>query len=206
LLNVMNNNAGDDQQAIKVTQAGAAAGIHVLQTGAPVATAALRVESSVSITDSTASLIQFVSTSTSTTRPTMALTSSGSGNAALLLTQNSAGRAIQVTHNDAGGANASIDIARVGSSASKIGGLKVSATNAGVGGVYGIQVATDLRVELGTAAGTGKSFLEMWEQASDAAAPATDSVRVFAKDNGAGKTQLVARFPTGATVVIATEP
>lgn len=48
--------------------------------------------------------------------------------------------------------------------------------------------------------------LELVESPSDFAAPAASRVRIFARDNGAGKTQLVARFPTGAVQVLATEP
>jgi hypothetical protein len=41
---------------------------------------------------------------------------------------------------------------------------------------------------------------------SDPAAPAANSGRLYFRDNGAGKTQLVVRFPTGAVQIIATEP
>lgn len=41
---------------------------------------------------------------------------------------------------------------------------------------------------------------------SDPAAPAANKGRLYFRDNGAGKTQLVVRFPTGAVQVIATEP
>ena len=41
---------------------------------------------------------------------------------------------------------------------------------------------------------------------ADPAAPAANSARLYAKDNGSGKTQLVVRFPTGAVQVLATEP
>lgn len=41
---------------------------------------------------------------------------------------------------------------------------------------------------------------------SDPSAPATNYGRLYFRDNGAGKTQLVVRFPTGAVQVIATEP
>ena len=41
---------------------------------------------------------------------------------------------------------------------------------------------------------------------SDADAPAANGARLYARDNGAGKTQLVVRFATGAIQVIATEP
>jgi len=61
--------------------------------------------------------------------------------------------------------------------------------------------ATTLRVRNMFSAG----YLEGSEIA-DPAAPAADKGRLYFKDNGAGKTQLVARFPTGAVQVIATEP
>jgi hypothetical protein len=38
------------------------------------------------------------------------------------------------------------------------------------------------------------------------AAPATNRVRIYAEDDGAGKTRLMARFATGAAVQIAIEP
>jgi hypothetical protein len=41
---------------------------------------------------------------------------------------------------------------------------------------------------------------------SDPAAPAANDATLYARDNGAGKTQLCVRFPTGAVQVIATEP
>lgn len=41
---------------------------------------------------------------------------------------------------------------------------------------------------------------------SDPAAPAANEARLYARDNGAGKTQLVVVFNTGAVQVIATEP
>lgn len=51
----------------------------------------------------------------------------------------------------------------------------------------------------------GTSFLE-GSEISDPAAPGANAGRVYFRDNGSGKTQLVARFPTGAVQVIATEP
>jgi len=36
--------------------------------------------------------------------------------------------------------------------------------------------------------------------------PGSNRVRLYAQDNGAGKTQLIAKFQSGATVVIATDP
>jgi hypothetical protein len=49
------------------------------------------------------------------------------------------------------------------------------------------------------------SFIEGSEIA-EPAAPAANGFRLFAKDNGAGKTQLCVRFASGATQVLATEP
>ena len=43
-------------------------------------------------------------------------------------------------------------------------------------------------------------------EVSDPVAPAANTGRLYFRDNGAGKTQLVVRFPTGAVQVIATEP
>lgn len=51
---------------------------------------------------------------------------------------------------------------------------------------------------------TGGS-LEFLEQTAPAA-PATNNVRIYAEDDGAGKTRLMARFATGAAVQIAIEP
>lgn len=49
-------------------------------------------------------------------------------------------------------------------------------------------------------------FIETRELAGgDPTAPAVDRIKIYAKDNGAGKTQLCVRFATGAAVVIATE-
>jgi len=47
--------------------------------------------------------------------------------------------------------------------------------------------------------------MEMTE-ISAPAAPAANKGRLYVRDNGAGKTQLVVLFPTGAVQVIATEP
>lgn len=41
---------------------------------------------------------------------------------------------------------------------------------------------------------------------ADPAAPSANSGRAYFRDNGAGKTQFVVRFPTGAVQVLATEP
>ena len=48
--------------------------------------------------------------------------------------------------------------------------------------------------------------MQLTELSGDIAAPPTDKARVYARDSGGGKTQLVVRFPTGAVQVLATEP
>lgn len=52
---------------------------------------------------------------------------------------------------------------------------------------------------------TGSSALEFREQTAPSA-PSTNRVRIYAEDNGSGKTRLMALFPTGAAQQIAIEP
>ena len=56
------------------------------------------------------------------------------------------------------------------------------------------------------AGGTDKGFITMGELISDAAAPPSNHVALFCRDSGGGKTQICARFATGAVQVLATEP
>lgn len=51
----------------------------------------------------------------------------------------------------------------------------------------------------------GAQAIRMVER-SDPTAPAANQLRLYAKDSGAGKTQLVARFNTGAVQAPASEP
>jgi hypothetical protein len=52
---------------------------------------------------------------------------------------------------------------------------------------------------------SGGGALELSEMTAPAA-PATNNVRIYAEDNGSGKTRLMALFPTGAAQQIAIEP
>ena len=54
----------------------------------------------------------------------------------------------------------------------------------------------------------GSVVMTGWQEIRESAAPAPaeSSARLFAQDNGSGKTQLCVRFPTGAVQVLATEP
>jgi hypothetical protein len=57
----------------------------------------------------------------------------------------------------------------------------------------------------GVLTGGTDAYMLMVERA-DPSAPAANSGVVYMRDNGAGKTQFVARFPSGAVQVMATEP
>lgn len=46
----------------------------------------------------------------------------------------------------------------------------------------------------------------LFTEISDPAAPATNAARLYVRDNGAGKSQIVCRFASGSVQVIATEP
>jgi len=52
---------------------------------------------------------------------------------------------------------------------------------------------------------TRGQFLQMSE-ATAPTAPSTNDVRLYAEDNGAGKTRLMALFPTGAAQQVAIQP
>ena len=73
-------------------------------------------------------------------------------------------------------------------------------TSTGTGGIY---------MESFDDAGTHISmdgFIEMEEQGSEPAAPAANQARIWFRDNGSGKTQMMVRFATGASQVVATQP
>lgn len=53
---------------------------------------------------------------------------------------------------------------------------------------------------------TGNGFMQMIEQSVGPGAPPANSARVYLLDNGAGKTQLLVQFATGAAIVLATQP
>jgi len=65
---------------------------------------------------------------------------------------------------------------------------------------------------VGLGSGTPDSKLDVgagaieFDEMSDPGVGAANTARLYAKDNGAGKTQLVVQFPSGAVQVLATEP
>ena len=71
-------------------------------------------------------------------------------------------------------------------------------------GSYSFSVASGV-FTLSNESQTGGATFELREQTAPAA-PATDRVRIYAEDNGAGKTRLMALFPTGVAQQIAIEP
>jgi hypothetical protein len=72
-------------------------------------------------------------------------------------------------------------------------------------GRSGFTSPADGVISMRNAADNAGSALQFREQTAPAA-PATDNVRIYAEDNGSGKTRLMARFATGAAVQIAIEP
>jgi hypothetical protein len=56
-----------------------------------------------------------------------------------------------------------------------------------------------------TDSSTGAGALQLQEMTAPSA-PGSNEVRIYAEDNGSGKTRLMAKFPTGAAVQIAIEP
>lgn len=74
------------------------------------------------------------------------------------------------------------------------------------GGNLQLRINGNTELELTNAAVIADDkYIELAE-ISTPAAPDTDNARLYVEDNGAGKTRLVIRFPTGAVQVIATEP
>lgn len=61
-------------------------------------------------------------------------------------------------------------------------------------------------VYIGRTGSTGFIDMAEYNTTTDAAAPSADHARLYVRDNGAGKEQLVVRFATGAVQVLATEP
>lgn len=79
-------------------------------------------------------------------------------------------------------------------------------TTSGAGAVraFWYSAVSDV-MSLGKSTGVLGGSLELTEDTAPAA-PNTNSVRIYAEDNGAGKTRIMARFATGAAVQIAIEP
>jgi hypothetical protein len=74
----------------------------------------------------------------------------------------------------------------------------------GFGGIV-FDSGNNITVGVSSAAITCEGYLQMPEQTAPAA-PAANRVRIYAEDNGSGKTRLMALFATGAAVQIAIEP
>lgn len=81
-------------------------------------------------------------------------------------------------------------------------GVSVRALDYGVVGEPFLQLLNQITGQL---AALETKFVEMTEIVAPTA-PSANKGRLFMQDNGAGKTQLVVRFPTGAIQVIATQP
>jgi hypothetical protein len=79
----------------------------------------------------------------------------------------------------------------VGFSSAAAGTYDLGATNGGIGGAFRRLILAQ--------------YIETSEMTAPAA-PAANGVRIYAVDNGSGKTQLMALFATGAAQQIAIEP
>jgi hypothetical protein len=73
-------------------------------------------------------------------------------------------------------------------------------------GVGANHAAEDTTLTRSAAAVLAVTSAFQFPERSDPTAPSANNAILYAKDNGAGKTQLVVRFPTGAVQVLATEP
>ncbi len=72
---------------------------------------------------------------------------------------------------------------------------------------YGITTpATRLHISNNGLSGTGGANITLDENPSAPPNTASDRVVIYAQDNGAGKTQLMAKFSSGAAVQIAIQP
>lgn len=74
------------------------------------------------------------------------------------------------------------------------------AGNTTSGGTAIVFTQSDLRFQV------DRSFIEFREMSGTPAAPGNDLARLYVRDNGGGKTQLVVVFSSGAVQVIATQP
>lgn len=93
----------------------------------------------------------------------------------------------------------------------RVGGLFINTGGGSITTAYGVKIddmtvgVTNYAIHTGTGLNHFGDAIELVEQAAPAAG-AANSVRLFAQDNGAGKTQLMARFATGAAQQVAIEP
>jgi hypothetical protein len=104
-----------------------------------------------------------------------------------------------------------LDVVGASTISARIGAVSGFATAMGVGpngaspDIFLFRRAAGVGAITGNAGGTTGAALEFLEQTAPAA-PSANNVRIYAEDNGSGKTRLMALFATGAAVQIAIEP
>lgn len=128
-------------------------------------------------------------------------------------------RGVDITITDTNSASGSTPLRIRGGAAGTTTLLEVSkAGNLKVGNVVNSDTYLDLKVSGANKFGLGSStnvcyqplrmnafYLEFAEQTAPSA-PSTNQVRIYAEDNGSGKTRIMALFATGAAQQIAIEP
>jgi hypothetical protein len=102
------------------------------------------------------------------------------------------------------GTNRAVGIWSSGSVAATFGGSSMSLART-------LIFSTDNTYDIGAATATRPRHLfqtgyHQFSEVADPAAPAANGARLYARDNGSGKTQLTVVFATGAVQVLATEP
>lgn len=115
-----------------------------------------------------------------------------------------ASRSVRVNHTSA---NAGVEITGAGGGVCYLGSTQQIVWSAG-SSLYTNDIGlarSAAGVLVVTNSSTGGGAIEMREQTAPSA-PSTNNVRIYAEDNGSGKTRLMALFPTGAAQQIAIEP
>lgn len=95
---------------------------------------------------------------------------------------------------------------RIGTNKNGTGTARVMSLDFGDGSTSAISIpAAAGQITMGAGFNYGANYNQFTEMTAPAAG-ATNTVRIYAEDNGAGKTRLMAIFPTGAAQQIAIEP
>ncbi len=84
--------------------------------------------------------------------------------------------------------------------------MRASISESGIGWGDGVSSTADAAIQRLSAGIMTITGAFTFSEQTDPAAPAANGATLYARDNGAGKTELCVRFATGAVQVIATQP